>query len=169
MAFDKSQIYDLAEPEPLRVPSSTAQALAGLGQTVLTAIDGAIAAAIASATQQLALVMVSALEKSLNVAAIRATLASAKASFGVIDSYKQIISPYMPYLDIVPEVKKPLVQALSFTDNVQAELKSTIMKLERLTYMNDIANGLAGELSTFISELLSVRKLIANIIAQNNP
>lgn len=153
-----------AEPEALKVPDSYLNVLAGLGATVLTAIDAAIATAITQATQQLATATVAYLERALGLATLRAQLAGVQAVLDTVDQAKAQIDPFYVYLDLVPEVKKPIAKALNYVDNFTGEIRSMTDRLNRMTYMTDYANGAATELSGFISELLSTRALLAKAL-----
>jgi autotransporter adhesin len=152
------------DPKPMDVAKSTKDVLAGLGSTVLTAIDGAIALAIAKLAQQSITVVMDGLEKTLKANLKALETAGIKTTLDQIDVYKAKITPYLKYLDMVPEIKAPLVDVLSYIENIQAEIKSTVDKAERLTYVAQYSSSLATGISERLSSLFSLRELIRSLL-----
>ena len=167
MSFDPEildQINTLDIPA-MEVPETTKEALARLGTTILTAIDGIIATSIVQATQKIADYAATAITNSAALSMLRT------ASNLVIDKteeFKKIIDlyidPYRKYLELFPEVYRYIKRCESLIYGLLSQVETVADDIQRLTYANDYLTTSITNLTTELTEMISFRNLIQQLI-----
>jgi hypothetical protein len=150
--------------KPLEISKNTKAVLMSLGATALGALYGAITVALTNLTKQAIDASIAALEKQAAVLWVRSTIATLQASLDQVKSAQADIAPYIKCLELVPEVRTPVVQAITEIDRISSDIKSYLNKLDRLTYMSDLATQLVNQINEKISKLLSAQALIKNLL-----
>lgn len=152
------------EPDALTVPETTGAALQMLATSVLEAIDSLISAWIGAALTDLAKYVGGYLESGMDIQKFRFLLQQGESMINEVKSYRTIIDPYIQYLFVFPEVKKPLTNVLSGIDFYISKIDELRETLERLTYFQSLTQNASNMLADEISQLISLKKFIRNLI-----
>jgi uncharacterized protein Yka (UPF0111/DUF47 family) len=167
MSFDPEildQINTLDIPA-MEVPETTKEALARLGATVLTAIDGIIATSIIQVTQEITDHVATAITNSAVLSTLRT------ASNIAIDKAEELrktislyVDPYRKYLELFPEVYRYIKRGESLIYNLLSQVETIADDVQRLTYANDYLTTSITNLVTELTDMYNFRYLIQQLI-----
>jgi hypothetical protein len=150
--------------KPLDISKNTKAVLMSLGATALGALYGAMTVALTNLTKQAVDASIAALETQSAVLWVRATIATLQASLDQVKRAQDGVAPYIKCLELVPEVRTPVVQAITEIDIISSDIKSYLNKLDRLTYMSDLSTQLVNQINDKIAKLLSAQALLKNLL-----
>jgi enoyl reductase-like protein len=165
MALDEElEQIRTAEVPDMQAPETTKEAISRLGDTVLAAVDGAIAMAITQMTKK----YVEYAAASISNSAIAVTLRSSMNSFiDQIENFKKTVlaytEPFEKYIELVPEINNTYKMGLSYVFDLLAQAETVADDVQRLTYASDYLVSEANNLTTGISELIQLRNLIGTL------
>lgn len=151
------------EISSLNVPQNVVDSFKLLGNTVLVALLSILTMALKQKMQQLANYMTSYLENG-SLLSLRTSMTNFQSYLDEIEKYKAIIEPYMKYLDIIPEVKKTVVNGLATVDEFIDTLRMSAESIKRLTYMNDFLSVTMNNISNDIIEITKTINFIKSLI-----
>jgi methyl-accepting chemotaxis protein len=164
---DLLENIDQAELPPKDVPQTTKDALLRLGSTILGAINSVIAMAITQYAQQ----QVALLETQLTNSAVMSILrAQADSIIQPVENFKKTTlavldtSDALKYLELFPEIRQPVQTAIDAILDTFGQVESVAEDIKRMTYTNDLVSGMISTISSNITELAQVQKLIGSLL-----
>jgi hypothetical protein len=158
---------DQVELPPKDVPQTTKDALLRLGSTILGAINSVIAMAITQYAQQQAALLETQLTNSAVMSVLRV---QADSVIKPVENFKKSVltvldtSNALKYLELFPEVRQPVQTAIDAILDTVGQVESVAEDIKRMTYTNDLVSGMIGSISSDITELVQVQKLIRSLL-----
>lgn len=139
---------------------SLKHALGGTLNVVASVIDGLVAMATTQLASKMAQYIAASYENWTAITWLRVQTSQAEKLLQEVDNYRKTLDQYMKYFDILPSLKYRITQAFDAIDTIIAGARSLVEDAKRLSYANDYLNSAITEISSTITDLISLRNWI---------